>query len=163
MPSTPEPLAAHHRVDDFDSGVASLDTWLKRRAAMNQLSGASRTYVTYDGDAVVGYYALAAAAIAVEASPGRFRRNMPDPTPVVVLGRLAVARSHQGRGLGRALFRDAARRIVFAAETIGLRGMIVHAISDDARAFYLSLGLEPSPLEPMTLMVTVADLRAGLA
>lgn len=163
MPSAPEPLAAHHRVDDFDSGVASRDTWLKRRAAMNQLSGAPRTYVTCEDDAVVGYYAFASAAITVEAAPGRFRRNMPDPIPVVVLGRLAVARSHQGQGLGRALFQDAARRVVFAAETIGIRGMIVHAISDDARAFYLALGLDPSPLEPMTLMVTVADLWATLS
>ena len=87
---------------------------------------------------------------------------MPDPIPVVVLGRLAISRSHQGRGLGRALFQDAARRIVHAADTIGIRGLLVHAISDEARAFYLRLGLDLSPIEPMTLMATLPDLKAAL-
>lgn len=88
---------------------------------------------------------------------------MPEPIPVVVLARLAISRTHQGRGLGRALFQDAARRVVHAAESIGVRGLLVHAISDDAKAFYLRLGLDQSPLDPMTLMTTVADLKAALA
>lgn len=87
---------------------------------------------------------------------------MPDPIPVVVLARLAVATSHQGQGLGRALFQDAARRALFAAEAIGVRGLIVHALSDSARAFYQQLGLEPSPLDPLTFMTTFTDLRAAL-
>lgn len=87
---------------------------------------------------------------------------MPDPIPVVVLGRLAVDVSQQGTGLGRELFRDATQRVVSAAETIGIRGILVHAISDQAKAFYLALGFEPSPLEPMTLMVTLSDARAVL-
>jgi GNAT superfamily N-acetyltransferase len=162
MLGAPQPLAAHHRTEAFDSGVASLDDWLKRRAAPNQVSGASRTFVACDENKVVGYYALASSAVAATAAVGRFKRNMPDPIPVVVLGRLAVDRSHQGQGLGRALFQDAARRVVQATETIGIRGLLVHAISDEAKAFYLRLGLEPSPLEPLTLMVTIADLRAAL-
>lgn len=162
MLSAPEPLANHHELATFDSGTASLDEWLKRRAAQNQVSGASRTFVVSDDEKVVGYYALASSAVALAAAPGRFRRNMPDPIPVVVLGRLAVARSHQGQGLGRALFRDAGLRVVHAAETIGIRGLLVHALDEEAKAFYLRLGLEVSPLEPMTLMVTVADLRAAL-
>lgn len=112
---------------------------------------------------MVAYHALAASAVAPDATPGRFRRNMPDPVPVVVLGRLAIARRHQGCGLGRALFQDAARRVVHAADTIGMRGLLVHAISEEARAFYLRLGLSPSPLDPMTLMTTVADLKAALS
>ena len=88
---------------------------------------------------------------------------MPEPIPVVVLARLAVDRAYHGRGLGRAWVRDAARRVVHAADAIGIRGIIVHAISDDAMAFYLALGFEPSPIEPMTLMVTLADLRKSLA
>jgi len=162
MLSAPEPLNPQHQTDEFDSGVPSLDTWLKRRAAMNQLGGASRTFVVQEGVKVIAYYALASSAIGVDASTGRFRRNMPDPVPVVVLARLAVARTHHGRGLGRALFQDAARRVIQAADVIGIRGMIVHAISEDAKAFYLRLGLAPSPLDPMTLMVTLADLRASL-
>jgi GNAT superfamily N-acetyltransferase len=163
MLSAPTLLAAHHRIDDFDSGVPSLDDWLKRRAMMNQVSGAARTFVVCEGNTAVGYYALASSAINVTATPGRFRRNMPDPIPVVVLARLAVAHSHHGQGLGRALFQDAARRVIQAADVIGIRGMIVHALSDEAKAFYLHLGLETSPLEPMTLMVTLADLRASIA
>lgn len=163
MLSVPEPLTSHHRIEAFDSGVTSLDDWLKRRAMQNQASGASRTFVTCEGKRVVGYYALAAGAVAADAARGRFRRNMPDPVPVVVLARLAVVRTHQSQGLGRALFQDAARRVIYAAETLGIRGLLVHALSEEAKAFYLRLGLDLSPLEPMTLMVTLADLRASLA
>ena len=158
----PEPLTSEHSLHGFDSGVASIDEWLLRRALQNQASGASRTFVVCEAARVVAYYALAASAVASNASPGRFRRNMPDPIPVVVLGRLAISRSHQGRGLGRALFQDAARRIVHAADTIGIRGLLVHALSDEPRAFYLPLGLEPSPREPMTLMAAAPDLKSAL-
>jgi GNAT superfamily N-acetyltransferase len=111
---------------------------------------------------VVRYYALTSGAIAVASSVGRFRRNMPDPIPVVVLGRLAIDRAWQGRGLGRALFRDCALRVAHAADTIGIRGILVHAISDPAKAFYQALGFEPSPVDRMTLMVTLADIRQGI-
>lgn len=158
----PEPLTAEHVLGAFASGVVSLDDWLRRRALLNQLSGASRTFVVVDEAQVVAYYALAASAVAPDAAPGRFKRNMPDPIPVVVLGRLAIASSHQGHGLGRALFQDAAQRVIHAADAIGIRGLLVHAISDEAKAFYLRLGLAPSPFEPMTLMATVADLKAAL-
>ena len=161
MLTAPEPLGAHHVLERFDSGIATLDEWLRRRAAANQASGASRTYVVCDAPEVVGYYALASHAVAAVAATGRVRRNMPHP--VVVLGRLAVARSHQGHGLGRALFQDAARRVVTAADVIGIRALLVHALSEEAKAFYLRLGLDPSPLEPMTLMGTLADLRAALS
>ena len=162
MLCTPELLTANHGLGSFDSGVPSLDEWLRRRAMQNQTSGASRTFVACDNIRVVAYYALAASAIAPDAATGRFRRNMPDPVPVAVLGRLAIDKTQQGKGLGRALFRDAALRVLGAADSIGIRGMLVHAISDDAKAFYVGLGLDVSPLEPMTLMATVADLKAAL-
>ena len=161
--SAPEPIRTSHRIGDFTSGVVSLDEWLKRRALANQASCAARTFVVCEADKVVGYYALASGAVNVAAAPGRFRRNMPDPIPVVVLARLAVDRSYQGRSLGRALVRDAARRVVNAAEAIGIRGILVHAISDGAKAFYLAVGFEPSPIEPMTFMVTLTDIRKSLA
>ena len=159
----PEPLAGHHSLDELSSGEPSLDDWLKRRARANRASGASRSYVACDGARVVGYYALASGAIIVENAPGRFRRKMPDPIPVAVLGRLAVDTAFHGRGLGRALFRDAAHRVIHAADAIGIRGIVVHAISENARNFYLALGFDPSPHEPMTLMVTLSDVRATLA
>jgi hypothetical protein len=91
MLRVPEPLDPDHDIAGFDCGVESLNAWLQRRAAANQVSGASRTFVVCENTKVVGYYALASSAVAAAAAPGRFRRNMPDPVPVVVLGRLAVA------------------------------------------------------------------------
>ncbi len=158
----PEPILECHEVDCFDSGVESLDNWLRRRALKNQLTGASRTYVVCDGRRVLAYYALASSAITVDGASGRFQRNMPDPIPVVVLGRLAVDHLFHGKGIGRALVRDAGQRIIQAADTIGIRGMIVHAITDEAKSFYERLGFEASLLDPMTLMVTLADLKASL-
>lgn len=158
----PAPLADHHQIAEFDSGHLSLDDWLKRRARRNQASGASRTFVICEGDRVVGYYALASSALASNEATGRFRRNMPDPVPVVVLARLAIDRHYQRRGLGRALVSDAARRVLSAGGEIGIRGMIVHAISADAKAFYLEMGFLPSPIDDLTLMVTLTDLRENL-
>jgi GNAT superfamily N-acetyltransferase len=164
--SPPVPLADPHRFEDFNSGEASLDDWLKRRARANQASGATRTYVACEGERVIAYYALASGAITVASVTGRFRRNMPDPIPVAVLARLAVDRGYHGRGLGRALFQDEARRVAQAADAIGIRGIVVHAISDEARKFYVALGFDPCPQAqphpPMTLVVTLSDIRAML-
>lgn len=162
MLRAPQPLDPAHDTAGFDCGVASLNHWLERRAAANQASGASRTFVACEDRKVVAYYALASSAIAPAAAPGRFRRNMPDPVPVVVLGRLAVATSHHGQGLGRALFQDAALRVIHAADAIGIRGMVVHALSEEAKVFYQRLGLDESPLDPMTLMATIIDLREAV-
>ena len=161
--SAPQPLGDHHLLGNFTSGATALDDWLKRRARANQASGASRTFVVCEGDAAVGYYALASGGITLQDAPGRFSRNMPNPIPVVVLARLAVDQAYQGRWLGRALFRDSAQRVVNAADVIGIRGVVVHALSEEAKAFYLALGFDPSPNDPMTLMVTLQDLRAVLS
>lgn len=160
--SAPEPLGAHHDTAAFACGVESLDHWLKQRALKNQVTGASRTFVVCDGERVVAYYALASSAVAIEEATGNLRRNMPDPIPVVILGRLAVDHSLQGSGMGRALVRDACLRVIAAADAIGIRGVIVHALSASARAFYERVGFDPSPLDPLTLMATLSDLRAGL-
>ena len=159
----PDPLADHHDITDFQCGEPSLDDWLKRRARANQVSGASRTYVACEGKRVIGYYALAPGVVTVGGAPGRFRRNMPNPIPVAVLARLAVNHDWHGRGLGRALFRDAALRVAQAAVAIGIRGIVVHAISEEAKKFYLALGFYASPSEPMMLMVTLSDIRAALS
>lgn len=161
--SPPQPLTEHHEIGDFHSGEASLDDWLRRRARANQVSGATRTYIVCAEERIIGYFALASGAVTVESAAGRFRRNMPDPIPVVVLARLAVDRRWQGKGVGRALFHDAARRVTNAADAIGIRGIVVHAISLDAKKFYLALGFDPSPQDPMMLMVTLQDVRAALS
>jgi len=162
--SPPQPLADNHDIETFTSGESSLDDWLRRRAQANQVSGATRTYVVCEGNArVIAYYALASGVVTVASAPGRFKRNMPGPIPVLVLARLAVDKKWQGKGLGRALFRDAAQRVAQAAEVIGIRGILVHAISEEARKFHLKLGFLPSKHEPMTLMVTLADIREVLS
>lgn len=161
--SAPAMLAEHHDLVLFDSGEQSLDNWLKKRALANHVSGASRTFVACEGRRVAGYYALASGAVTVASVPGKFRRNMPDPIPVVLLGRLAVDRAWQGQELGRSLFRDAAMRVSHAADTIGIRGIVVHALSDDARKFYLALGFMECPGKPLILVVNLQDLRVALA
>tara|TARA_R110001583_G_scaffold180533_1_gene337623 strand:- start:821 stop:1312 length:492 start_codon:yes stop_codon:yes gene_type:complete len=160
--SAPTPIGPEHDTESFDSTEPSLDYWLKRRALKNQASGASRTFVVCEGSQVKAYYALASGAVVASHTPGRFKRNMPDPIPVVVLGRLAIDRSYQGAGLGRALVRDAGLRVIQAADAIGIRGMVVHALSESAKEFYQRLGFNPSPLDPMMLMVTLSDLRANV-
>jgi GNAT superfamily N-acetyltransferase len=155
----PQPLAGHHLTEGFACGVESLDIWLKRRALKNQTQGASRTYVVCVENCVVAYYALASGAVLGIDATGRLRRNMPDPVSVVVLGRLAVDHTLHGKGFGRALLRDAAMRVVQAADVIGVRGMTVQALSDEARVFYEPLGFEPSPADPRLLMITLADLK----
>jgi GNAT superfamily N-acetyltransferase len=124
----------------------------------------SRSCVTSATNAtVVGYYALATGAVALTAATGRTRRNMPDPVPVMVLGRLAVDRTYQGRGLGRGLLRDAVLRTRQAAAIVGVRALLVHAISDEATHFYQRCGFVPSRLDTTTLMITLADAERALS
>jgi len=158
MLSAPVLLTKEHNLDAFSCGVACLDDWLKRRAYANQVSGASRTYVVTEGQRVVGYYCLASGALALNDAPGPIRRNMPDPVPLCVLGRLAVDCSFHGKGLGVALLQDAVIRTVHAGGIIGIRGLLVHAISDEAKAFYEHYGFIASPTQPMTLILSFKGL-----
>ncbi len=161
--SPPAPLTADHALDAFECGEASLDAWLKKRAIKNQASGASRCFVICNGGVVVGYYSLSAGAISHEAAPKTMRRNMPDPLPVLLFGRLAIDRRYHNQGLGRALLRDAMLRAVHIAGDTGVFAILVHALSEQAKRFYLSRGFVESPLQPMTLMMTLATVRTILA
>ena len=152
----PAKLSAEHDLSEFDSGEPALDDWLRRRAFQNEESGASRTYVVCVGTRVVGYYTLAVGAVAHEQGPGRIRRNMPDPVPAMILGRLAVDKSQQGRGIGTGMLRDGVLRTVQAAGIAGIRAILVHAISEPAKRFYERHGFVSSPIDPMTVMITVA-------
>jgi GNAT superfamily N-acetyltransferase len=158
----PEHLSERHDVAVFDSGTPELDLWLKRRALANEALGASRTYVVSVSGRVVGFYALATGAIAQDDVTGRVRRNMPDPIPVMLLARLAVDRSYQGQGLGRALLREALLRTLQASEIAGIRAILVHALSPAAKRFYEQAGFVESPVSPMTLLLTMADVARVL-
>jgi GNAT superfamily N-acetyltransferase len=160
--SAPQHLSAEDDLSAFDSGVPDLDEWLRRRAAGNEATGASRTYVVRAAGRVVGYYALAAGGVAQATATGRVRRNMPDPVPVMVLGRLAVDRNYQGRGIAKGLLRDAILRTLQVARMAGIRALLVHAISPEAKRFYEHCGFLASSVDPMTLMITVADAERAL-
>ncbi|MEX3938716.1 GNAT family N-acetyltransferase [Paraburkholderia sp. BR10937] len=152
--SAPQPLAATHRLDGFSCGEPSLDDWLKRRALTNHLNGASRTFIVVDPDqCVLGYYALAAGAVAHEETTSAVRRNMPDPVPVMVLARLAVDARAQGIKLGASLLQDAVARVHAVAENAGVRALLVHALNERAKQFYEHYGFRASPIHPMTLML----------
>lgn len=155
--TAPEKLSGAHDLSGFHSGEAALDDWLRRRALANEESGASRTYVVCVKKKVVGYYSLAAGAVAHAEAAGRVKRNMPDPIPVMVLGRLAVDKEFQNRGIGAGLLRDAVLRTVQAAEIAGIRAILVHALSEAAKRFYEKHGFIASPVGPMTVMITVAE------
>jgi GNAT superfamily N-acetyltransferase len=158
MLSAPQLLDDQHQLADFDSGEPSLDDWLRRRALRNQANGSSRTYVVCDGHTVVGYYCLAAGAIGHAEAPSNIKRNRPDPVPVLVLGRLAIHKPHHQKGIGTALLNDAIQRALQAADIAGVTALLVHALSEQARRFYLSRGFVASPIKPMTLCLVLATV-----
>jgi GNAT superfamily N-acetyltransferase len=160
--TAPEPLAACHETGGFACGVPSLDDWLKKQALKNEVSGASRTYVVCESGSrnVVGFYALATGSVARKQAPGRISRQMPEPVPVAVLGRLAVDERWHGGGIGSGLLKDAVIRTMAAARNGGIRALLVHALDEQAKAFYLEHGFIESPIEPMTLMLSLAQTAA---
>lgn len=160
--SPPRPIRDTDRVATFDSGEPSLDAYLRKRALTNQIEGASRCFVTCHDGRVVGFYALASASVARGSAPGRVRRNMPDPIPVILLSRLAIDRQEQGKRLGSHLLRDAITRSVAAADLIGVRAILVHALHSEARAFYTRFDFEPSPTDPLHLLLPIKHARALL-
>lgn len=163
-PQRPRPITSADRTAGFSSGEASLDTYLIERGLANHVSGVARCYVSVDGesDRVVGFYTLSAVAVERAQLPGRARRNAPDPVPAVLLGRLAVDDAAQGLGLGRFLVRDAILSTLAAAERIGVRVLIVHALHSEAAAFYRALGFVESPTDPLHLYLLLDDARASL-
>ena len=160
--SPPLPISIDHDFVDFNSGEPSLDEWLKKRALKNQGSGASRCFVLCERKKVIGFYSLSAGAICHESAPKSIRRNMPDPLPVLLLGRLAIDINYHNEGLGSALLRDAMIRTVSVASDAGIFAILVHSLSEQAKRFYLSRGFVESPLQPMTLMMTLETVRSIL-
>ncbi len=160
----PEPLGPDHSLAGFDCGVDSLNTWLPKHARAASASGSARTYVIEDAEQnrVVGCHALCAASVSRREASPRARKGMPrHPIPAVLLARLAVDRSVQGRGLGAFLLRDAMARTLAAAAELGIRVMLVHALDESARDFYLHHAFEPSPTDPMNLQLLVKDIEAS--
>jgi GNAT superfamily N-acetyltransferase len=161
----PRPLERKDKREGFRCGIASLDTWLVEHAPGADAGGSARTYVVLDDgqDRVVGYYALTVASLEREEATGRASRGMPrHPIPAMLLARLAVDESAQGEGIGAMLLADAMQRTLLVAEETGIRLLLVHAVNEDARSFYLHYGFEASPSDPMNLQLLIKDIRATI-
>lgn len=159
-----EPISDSHNLSRFDCGThPSLNDWLKRFALTSQKNESARTYVVHRNGSVVGYYSISAGSVTIEDSPSRMAKGLArHPVPVILLARLAVDKDEKGTGLGKALLKDALARIAQAADIVGARAVLVHAIDDEARRFYQHFGFEPSPIQELQLMLLMKDLRRAL-
>lgn len=159
----PEPLSSEHKLLHCSCEELVLDRWLKRKALKNQYSGASRTFVVGDDNKqVIAYYSLATGSIDHTDTTGKVRRNMPDPIPVMLLGRLAVDNQYKAQGLGAGLLRDAILRTLSVAEQVGIRAILVHALSEQAKLFYKYHGFYESTTNNMTLLITLDEARRAI-
>lgn len=156
--SRPLPIQNTHELDSFNCGEEVLDHWLKRRALKNEVLGASRTFVICSEQQVVGYYALATGSVVLNEAPSKLKRNMPDPIPVIILGRLAIDQTWQGQGIGQALLKDAVLRSLQVAQQVGVKALLVHALSESAKQFYLHQGFSESPLDNLKLFLPLPKL-----
>jgi predicted N-acetyltransferase YhbS len=158
--SRPERLEREHDCERFACGEPELDRWLADHAAGAQAGGSARVFVSTDGKGVVGYYALAAAQLQPNRANERALKGQPSerPVPAVLLARLAVDLSHQGKGLGRSLLQDAMLRANEAADELGIRMMLVHAKHGRASRWYKRFGFEESPTDPLHLILPMKDL-----
>jgi N-acetylglutamate synthase-like GNAT family acetyltransferase len=157
----PQLIQPEFKIEDFDCGNIELNEWLKKRALKNEDSGASRTYVVTVEQIVIAYYCLATGSIISTVATGKVHRNMPDPIPVIIIGRLAVDINWQDKKIGYALVRDAVLRTLQVSEIAGIRAILVHALTERAKQFYEKCGFIASPIEPLTLMATIKDIKVA--
>jgi GNAT superfamily N-acetyltransferase len=162
----PAPISPEHRLVAFDCGKMPLNDWLRKRALKNE-GRASRTYVVTstsgeNAGSVIAFYTLAAGAIQFEEAPKPLTRNMPNPLPIMVLGRMAVGQRHGGRGLGRFMLREAMQRVLEASQQVGARALVVHAIDDEAVSFYTQFGFQTFPAGSRTLILPIETIAASL-
>jgi len=161
--SAPAPIEASHSLDAFDCGVPAMNRWLLRHAQAKETFGASRTFVVCEDNQVIGFYSLATGSVRREEAPGRLKRKMPEPIPVMVLGRLAVDLRWQKKGISRGLLKDALLRTIAVSKQAGIRALVVHALSEETKAFYLRYGFAESPLNHLTLMLGIESVWHLLA
>jgi GNAT superfamily N-acetyltransferase len=154
-----EKLRREHVLDNFDCGKEDLNRFLKRQAWSNQQANSAQTYVLVNDLVVVGYHSLAASSVSHDEATERVKKGLArHPIPVILLARLAVDASLQGKGIGPALLKDALVRTAKAADTIGARALLVHAQDDNAKGFYEHFTFEPSPSDPYHLLLIMKDL-----
>lgn len=158
-----EKLGREHDLDTFDCGNPTLNLWLHKFAWTNQQADSAKTYVALEGNRTIGYYALTTGSVLKHESPQRIAKGLANHLiGIVLLARLAVDRTQQGRGLGKALLFDALSRIEEAADIVGVRAVLVHAIDDAARRFYQHFEFAESPVDPYQLLLVMKDLRKAI-
>ena len=157
----PVPLTSAHDSSHFDCGKVALNDWL-RHTALKSEGRSARCYVACARNSVIGYYCLAAGAMQHEGAPRKLRQNLPNPTPVVIIGRLAVDKNFQSKGIGRALLKDALLRITKASELVGARAVLVHAVDQEAVPFYSRYGFRVFPMGNQTLYLPIEEIVAAL-
>lgn len=159
--SPPQRISQTHILESFDCGEISLNDWLQKRSLKNDLGDASRTYVVCCENTVVAYYSLHLGCIQHSEAVRKIKRNMPNPIPAIVLGRLAVDVNHQGQGLARALIKDMFLRSLQVSDLAGNKAVLVKALNDKVAAFYQSFGFVPSKTDPLLLMKAISEVRAS--
>jgi GNAT superfamily N-acetyltransferase len=159
--SRPESLGSSHYIDFFDCGKPALNDWLVRHARQAQGSGSAKTFVVTDDNLrVIGYFSLTVGQIDTLEAPERIRKGMGQyPIPVAILGRLAVSKDHQGRGIGIGLLQDAIRRSLMIAEQAGIRAILTHPIDEEAAHFYKRFGFIASPLQDQQFLLLLKDAK----
>jgi GNAT superfamily N-acetyltransferase len=158
-----EKLRREHQIDTFDCGQPDLNRWLVRHALQNQGANAAQTYIGLADGIVVGFYSLAVGQVENAEAPERLKKGLArHPIPIVLLARLAVHKDWQGKGIGRALLRDAVLRTLQAADIAGIRALAVHAKDERARQYYEQFDFVPSPTDPLHLFVLLKDIRTRL-
>jgi len=154
-----EKLTRQHAVAGFDCGNEALNRFLQRFALNNQQANASQTYLGLADDAIIGFYTLVVGEVSFEGAPMRLTKGLArHPVPIMLIARLAVSVSWQGKGIGAGLLKDAMLRTLNAADIAGIRALAVHAKDDTARAFYEHFEFVPSPSDPLHLFVLLKDL-----
>ncbi|NEU81733.1 GNAT family N-acetyltransferase [Nostoc sp. UIC10630] len=161
MINAPQPVTKNHDVSEFESKSEALNSWLKERALKNE-GDTARTFVVTVENKVIGYYCLATASVTHLAAVSKAKRNAPDPIPCMLIGRLAVDTKWEGQGIGSGLLKDAIKRILSVSQIAGVRCILVHAKDEEAKNFYLKRGFQASPIETLTLMMTLKDIRASI-
>jgi len=155
----PTGLNSQHDISSFDCGHNALNDWLQEKALKNERGDASRCFVICDHNKVVGYYALSTGSVEHKETPSALKRNMPDPIPVLVLGRLAIDKNYQGQSFGKHLLKDCLLRVIAVSEHVAFKALMIHAIDEAAKEYYINFGFLESPTNDLTVYLPMKQIR----
>ena len=159
----PEPLTPEHNLEEFDCGKVVLNDWIRQKANKSQVEGGARTFVVTHKGLVVGYYCIATGSVGHDQLNAKLKRNMPNPIPVIVLGRLAIDQRYPKQGIGTGLMKDCYLRVLSIADQVGVRALLVHALDDESRDYYVDhLGFSSSPITRNTLFLGIKEIKAAV-